>query len=354
MITSVALIARLRVVALCLFATLVPAEAADSLRIGVSGDGIAGTIVARAVWFAIEDTKKSGILTQDTEVISRDDQCKPDIAATNARTFTDMERVNLAISGSACAAANLAASTVYREKNTLQIDAASTHPILTEQVRGKNVPLFRLAERQDRAADIAFIVLKNEIANKNVCLVGEASRKTWLDRFQTLAAGSPKKLAVTDAIPDQSSGSDLCIVYDPYNRDSLGTIGKRDDVYAVLGPDDRFPSPSANIDAIKELSKRLRSAGFSPPFGPAINAYAAVQIWAAAMKEARSSETSKVAEQIRRLKFETIRGLVSFDEAGDVRQPLITIVRYSNPIIQVPNKCNEPTCKDCKCSECCK
>ena len=329
---------------------------AEPLRIGIAGDmsdrNPAAKALPYAVQFAIEDSRKSGLLSQEITTIVNDDQCKPDVATNIARKFADYDRVNLVI-GHTCASTSLAASRVYQEKGLLLIDPTTTHPILTEELRNKKAPVFRIAERQDRAAAVAVIVLRDQIANKNICMVGDPFRKPWLDRFQALAANASKKFSVTDVIPDKGSGPDICVVYDPDNRSGLDKIGGRDDVIGVSGLDDRFPNPSTNVDQIKDLSKRLKAAGYSGPVSPAINAYAAVQIWAKAMQEVKSAETAKVAEQMRRLKFETVRGVVVFDEAGDVRQPLITIVRYSNPIIQVPNKCNESPCKDCKCDECC-
>lgn len=332
-----------------------PIAAAQTLKIGVVGDMRAPSqakSISTAVSLAIEDAKKSRSLTQDVEVLTNDDECKPDRAKTIAQKLAQDKRINLAV-GHSCAAASLAASDAYREARILQIDPVTTHPSLTERTREKPAPLFRVAERQDRAAAIAVLVLRKQIAGKNVCLVGDASRKTWLDRFQTLAAGAPKKVTISDSIPDQTSSDDLCVVYDPYNHSGLNKLGERDNLYAVLGPDDQFLSPSANADAIKDFAKRMKTAGHSGALGPAINAYASIQIWIKAMNEARSTDTDKVAEQMRKLKFETIRGLVTFDEIGDVKQPLITIVQYADPRIQVPNECNEDKCKNCACSGCC-
>jgi branched-chain amino acid transport system substrate-binding protein len=329
---------------------------AEALRIGVSGSTSGpnpqANAISAAVSFAIQDARNSGMLKQDVETVTRDDQCKPDLASNIARQFAEMDRVNLVI-GHSCAGPSLAASRVYQEKGILQIDPITTLPVLTEQTRGKRAALFRIAERQDRAAAVAVFVLRDQIASKNVCLVGDALNKNWTDHFQSSAAGAPKQTTISDKIPDESSGADLCVVYDPYNQYGLGNLSKQDKVYAVFGPDERFPSQSANVAAITDFAKRMKAAGHSVPLGPAINSYAAVQIWIKAMNEAHSTETEKITEQMRKLRFETIRGLVAFDEIGDVKQPLITIVRYSNPIIQVPNKCNEPACKDCACSECC-
>jgi ABC-type branched-subunit amino acid transport system substrate-binding protein len=110
--------------------------------------------------------------------------------------------------------------------------------------------------------------------------------------------------------------------------------------------------PWGDKEMAKKLLDRLKRDHYEPPFGPAINAYASAQIWVQAMRAAASVEPGRITDQMRRLTFNTIRGRITFDETGDVRQPLITIVRYGNPIIEVPNQCNEPRCKNCQC-DCC-
>lgn len=337
-----------------------PAAGSEPIRIGVVGEmsGMggsklpAGAAVAIAVDLALADAKSSGTLKQDFTVDKRDDICRPDLAATIAREMADREKKVGLVIGHSCPSASLAASQVYREKGILQIDPATTDPVLTEQQRGKPSVIFRVAERQDRAAAIAVIALRNQIAGKNVSLVGGNLQKTWFERFRSLAAGTGG-VSPTDVVPDRNAGSGITIVYDPMNRIDLASTGNRDDVYGVFGPDDRVGVKSGDGAKIKRLAERLRQAGYSAPLGPAINAYASIQVWVSAMNAAQSTDTDKVAEQMRKLHFDTIRGPIAFDETGDVQQPVITIVRFQNPIIEVPNQCNEPVCKDCKCGDCC-
>ncbi|WP_456660642.1 branched-chain amino acid ABC transporter substrate-binding protein [Bradyrhizobium sp. JR3.5] len=320
----------------------------------MSMPGAAGPSMALAVKLALEDSRLSGELKHKVRLVEMDDQCKPDWASAMARQAVLQDRVVLAI-GHSCSGASIAASAVYQEVGVLQIDPVTTAPLLTERNRGKSVPLFRIAERQDRAAAIAVVALSDAISGKNVLLVGGRHQKVWLDRFQSLASGKVKNVAVKDAISDDTPLSDVAIVYDQYSlsRD-MNSAPKSDNVYAVYGPDERFGVSWGDKAAVEKLVDRLKQERQLPPFGAAINAYASVQVWVKALKAAGSVDRDRVVEQIRKLKFNTIRGLITFDETGDVRQPVITIVRYSNPIIQVPNQCNEPVCKDCKCEVCCR
>jgi branched-chain amino acid transport system substrate-binding protein len=339
------------------FVVCTSALAEDDVRIAVISDmsnpGAAGPSIALAVKLALEDARASGELTKKVSAIVMDDQCKPDLATNFGRQAVQNDRAVLVI-GHSCTNASVAASHLYQELNILQIDPVTTHPTLTERNRGKKVPIFRVAERQDRAATIAVIALKNIIAGNNVSLVGGAYQKPWFDRFQALAAGKASQISTKEVLSDDAKGSGVSIIYDPYYLGrNMDSAQKGDSVYAVYGPDERFGVSWGNREAVEKLVGRLKQQHLEPPFGAAINAYASVQVWAQAQKAAGSTETDRVADQMRTTKFDTIRGMISFDETGDVRQPIITIVRYSNPIIEVPNQCNEPACKDCKCSDCC-
>jgi branched-chain amino acid transport system substrate-binding protein len=344
-------------------ALLVPTNGiarAEDLSIAVIGDmstaGSPAPAMAVAVQLAIEDARSTGKLPQMVEQVRTvvlDDFCKPDYAVAKAREAVQMDRVSLVI-GHSCPSASLGASSIYKELNVVLIDPATTNPLLTESNRGKPAPIFRIAAREDRAAAIAVFLLRDAIAGRNITLVGNLYQKAWFDRFQKLAGDRAKGFSVGDTLPDNMTASDVSIVYDPQNRDrGLSHISGSDQVYVVHGPDDRFGTPWGDKDAVRRLADRLKQAHYEPPFGPAINAYASVQVWMKAMKEAASTDPSRVTDQMRKLKFDTIRGPIAFDETGDVQQPIVTIVHFRHPEIEVPNQCNEPTCKDCKCSDCC-
>jgi branched-chain amino acid transport system substrate-binding protein len=331
------------------------AAQAEDLKIAVIGDmstaGSPGSVIAAAVKLALADARQSGSLTQNVTPIVMDDLCKPDLADAKAREAIQNDHISLAI-GHSCPATSIAASEVYREAGILQIDPATTHPALTENHRDKPISLFRVAEREDRAAAIAVVVLRDAIANKRISLISSPNQTIWFNKFQTLAGNQTKGFSTAQSVLDGMT-SDVSVIYDPYNRDrDLQRLANTDNVYRVLGPDDRFDMPWGDRDMVKKLIDRLKQEHFEPPFGPAINAYASVQIWIQAMKTAASTEPNRITDQMRKLKFSTIRGPISFDETGDVRQPLITIVRYTNPIIEVPNQCNEPKCNNCQCGCC--
>jgi branched-chain amino acid transport system substrate-binding protein len=351
-------ISRLRCMGLVIGLALINAAArSEELKIGVIVDRSRPTSVGHMVVLgaqeAIKDAIASGRL-RDHHIVSvlADDQCKPDMAKAKAQELIQREQIKLAI-GHSCPSPSLAASDAYNAARVIQIDPVTTDPVLTERLRRHDSFLFRVSERQDRAAMIAVFVLRDHLKNMKVRLIGDNSRQPWSDRFKRQIGVGAASIDVVETIPNTKSTDGVSVLYDPYNRN--GPVSEASDgIYVVQGPSIGSSVPLGNRDLIQKLSSVAKSAGYSMPVGAAINAYAAVEVWLKAVSEARGSDSVRVVEQMRRQTFSTIRGPIVFDETGDVSQPVITIVRYGGgPIIQVPNQCNEDKCKNCACADCC-
>jgi branched-chain amino acid transport system substrate-binding protein len=330
----------------------------DELKIGVIVDlsrptsvGHTALLGARA---AIDDAASSGMLRDHILLVAADDQCRPDVAKRKAQELIQRDQIKLAI-GHSCPSSSLAASDAYNAARVIQIDPVTTDPVLTERLRGHESFLFRVSERQDRAAVIAVFVLRDHVKNMKVRLIGDSPRQPWSDRVKQQIGAVAASVEVVETVPNAKSADAVSVLYDPYNRNGPISEASDDIVYVVQGPTAGSSVPLGNRDLIQKLSSMAKSAGYSMPIGPAINAYAAVEVWVKAVTEARTSDSARVIEQMRRLTFNTVRGPIAFDETGDVRQPVITIVRHtaSGPIIQVPNQCNEDKCKNCACTDCC-
>ena len=80
-----------------------------------------------------------------------------------------------------------------------------------------------------------------------------------------------------------------------------------------------FPSygdPRGNQEAT-EVVKTFRAEGFEPE-GITLYSYAAVQAWTQAVEQAGTFETEAVAKVLREGEFDTVLGLIGFDEKGDI------------------------------------
>jgi branched-chain amino acid transport system substrate-binding protein len=72
-----------------------------------------------------------------------------------------------------------------------------------------------------------------------------------------------------------------------------------------------YPSPSGP-DAVEFAAR------FPEDIHPPFPVYAAIQVWAQAVKKTGTFETGAVAEALRSHEFDTVLGRIGFDENGDV------------------------------------
>ena len=63
--------------------------------------------------------------------------------------------------------------------------------------------------------------------------------------------------------------------------------------------------------------RRFRAANYEPE-GGTLHTYASVQVWAQAVEKVGTTELDAVIEALRRHRFDTVVGRISFDDNGDV------------------------------------
>jgi branched-chain amino acid transport system substrate-binding protein len=78
-----------------------------------------------------------------------------------------------------------------------------------------------------------------------------------------------------------------------------------------------FGSDPRNRPAAAEVVKKFKAKNIDPE-GYTLYTYAAMQIWAAAVEKAGSTDPKKVAEVIRAGKWNTVLGEISYDAKGDI------------------------------------
>jgi len=77
-----------------------------------------------------------------------------------------------------------------------------------------------------------------------------------------------------------------------------------------------FPPDQRKLPSAAEVVAKFKAKNFDPQ-GYTLYSYAAVQIYADALKAAKSSDTEKVLAEMNKANFKTIVGDVKFDEKGD-------------------------------------
>ena len=88
------------------------------------------------------------------------------------------------------------------------------------------------------------------------------------------------------------------------------------------------PDPRNNPEAAP-LVKKFKAAGIEPE-GYVLYSYAALEVFAQAAKMAGSTDSNKVMKAMKKGKFNTVLGTLSFDKKGDVSLPGYVWYEWSN------------------------
>ena len=342
-----------------------PAFAAD-LKIGVAGPmsgGLAafGEQIQHGTQIAIDDINQhGGLLGQKIALFSADDACDPKQAHNVAGKMAS-EKV-AAVFGHWCSAASMAASTVYGEENILQIDVGGLLTKFTYQ----NLPnLFRVSANSKSYAAAVGRYTAQHNPNATVAIITDqpAVTKELALEMQTYFAGTKNKIVAMEDIrggdkdfsniidhlktvhPDvvicscytieagllgrQMLDKKLDVFYygmDTFNSpDFLKIVGAENAAKMISIDYARAPQSAA----YEKLAAVLREYQW-PVETTTILTYAAMQIYAEAVKTAQSTDTAKVVQAMHNRKFSTIIGDVVFDDHGDRINPAFASYQWVN------------------------
>jgi branched-chain amino acid transport system substrate-binding protein len=344
---------RLAAVAVVVFATALGWPAQADILIGVAGpmtgtQSWGGEQFERGAEMAVADLNaKGGVLGQSVQVVLADDYCDPEqaIAAANKLIGDGV----VFVVGHLCSHSSIAASKVYEEARILQITPASASAKLTDE-GGPNV--FRVCGRDDRQGAMVGDYLAEHWANKEIAILDDGTtwgagvangvRRRLRDRGvrvaldETITPGEAEYSALVSKMhaagvdvyflgglqretglvfrQAHDRGYDLRLVSSSSGQyESFPLIaGPRLEGTVMMGNADMRTSPRA-----ADVVARFRAQGFIP-LGTTLYAYAAVQVWAQATEAAGSLDLDAVIEVMHSRKFDTVLGMIGFDEKGDV------------------------------------
>ena len=264
--------------------------------------------------------------------------------------------------GHLCLGASTAASSVYAVNDIVQISPATTFPGYTDARPGPGI--FRLAGRDDQQGLIAGNFLATRYADRRIAIVDDNSvyGKGLADaaRRAMNAAGKREEFSQTYE-PGAEDYSDLVFRLKASNVEVVFVGGYHADA-AVIARQMREQGMATTIvagDALmtEEFWQMAGDAGegtrltYAPdprkspaaaavvasfrergiePEGPVLNAYAAVQVWAAAAATAGSVAFDDVVAALNDGRFETVLGEVSFDVKGDVDLPSFVFYEWKD------------------------
>ncbi|RHH25806.1 branched-chain amino acid ABC transporter substrate-binding protein [Desulfovibrio legallii] len=336
-------------------ATAAPALAAeDSIKIGVqgahSGDLASyGVPSLNAVKIVVDKANaKGGVLGRKIEVISQDDQCKPEMA-TNAATKLISDKA-VAVVGPICSGPTKASLPLFQQAGIIAISPTATTPGLTED--GKNPLFFRTVANDNAQAKLTSDFVLNKLKAKSVAYLHDNGDygKGFADNNRAILEKAGVKTVLFEAVtPDAVDFSAVVrklrrakpdiLVFGGYQpvaskliqqmrRDHLkvpliGPDGVKDETFLKMtGKDSEgtyasYPKDTSALPQYKEAREaHIKAFGSEPGFGY-YNAYAATQCLLAAIEKAGSTDTAKLKEVLRNNLVDTPLGKINFNTQGD-------------------------------------
>ncbi len=301
---------------------------------------------------AVADINARGGINGEKLVLSvGDDACDPKQAVAVANSFAG-QGVSF-VAGHFCSGSSIPASQVYAEEGILEISPASTNPDYTDKRPGDGI--FRVCGRDDQQGEIAGKYIVDNFKDTKIAVLNDKSAygKGLADQTQMNIEKLGKKV---DAVESYTAGekdysalvtklknAGVGLVYVGGYHTEAGLMARQmkeqgmtakimsgdaivtDEYWAITGDAGEgtlmtfSPDPRKNPEAapvVAELDKAGKTAE-----GYVLYTYAAIQAWADAATQAKSTEADAVKAVLASGNFKTVIGDIKFDTKGDVTLP---------------------------------
>jgi branched-chain amino acid transport system substrate-binding protein len=333
------------------------AARAEDITIAVAGP-ITGDLaefgaqMKRGAEKAVADINKAGgVSGKQLKLEVGDDACDPKQAVAVANDLVSKGVVFVA--GHFCSGSSIPASAVYHEEGILQITPASTNPKFTDDPAAASWgTVFRTCGRDDQQGTFAGGWLAEHYKGKKIAIVHDKSaygkgladltkenmNKAGLQEvlYEGITAGEQDYTALVTKLKEAGVDAIYFGGYHPeaalivrqsreqglqaplLSGDSLNTLefatlaGK-----AADGTMFTNAAEARNLPTAVKVVEEFRKEGFEPE-GYTLSTYAAIQVWAAAVEKAGSTDAAKVAETLHGNSYDTVIGKLSFDPKGDL------------------------------------
>jgi branched-chain amino acid transport system substrate-binding protein len=330
------------------------------IKIAVAGpmtgaDAAVGEQMRRGAAQAVADINaQGGLLGQKLVLEVGDDACDPKQAVAIANKFAVSGVVFVA--GHYCSSTSIPASAVYADAGIIEISPASTNPAYTDDPTRKGwINVFRVCGRDDVQGKVAGAYIAAHLKGKPVAIVDDKTTygKGLADETRkALHAGGIKE--VLDESINQGD-KDFSALVSKMKRANVGVIyfggyyteaglivrqSKEQGLDAILAGGDALvttefwkitggaglgtlmtfsPDPRKMASAAKAVEE-FRRQGYDPE-GYTLYTYAAVQAFADAAAQAKSTQAEAVSKALHANRFATVLGQIGFDAKGDVVGP---------------------------------
>jgi branched-chain amino acid transport system substrate-binding protein len=308
---------------------------------------------------AVADLNKAGgILGQKVNLEIGDDACDPKQAVAVANQL--VSKGVLFVAGHFCSGSSIPASSVYSDGSVVQISPASTNPDYTDKRPGPGT--FRVCGRDDQQGKVAGEFLAKQFKDKNIAIIDDKSTygKGLADQTRKFMNDAGKKEVLNEsynagekdfsALVSKLKANNVDVLYVGGYHAEAGLIKRQmvdqgmktvlmsgdalvtDEYWQITGDAGQgtlmtfSPDPRKNPEA-KPVVDELEAAGKTAE-GYSLYSYAAVMIWAEAVKAAGATDFAKVTEQLYKTTYNTVLGKLNFDKKGDVTLPGYVIYEW--------------------------
>ncbi len=308
-----------------------------------------GTQLRNGAEMAVADINAAGgLLGQQVVLEIGDDACDPRQATSVANQLAARRVVFVA--GHFCSSSSIPASKVYAEEGVLQMTPASTNPRFTDD-GGWNT--FRTCGRDDQQGVVAGNFLARSYAGQRVAILHDNTTygKGIADETKKAmnAAGLQEAMYQAyvpgerdySALVSRMKQANINVVYFGGYHTEAGLIIRQmreqglnalavgadslvtNEFWQISGPAGEgtimtFPSDPRLRPTAAEVVARFKAKGIDPE-GYTLYTYAAIQIWADAVRKANSADPKRVAAVLKANgPWNSVLGPISFDGKGDV------------------------------------
>ena len=339
--------------AAALLTGLLSAPALAQIQIGVAGpltgsNAAAGEQMKTGALQAVEDLNKAGgLMGQQIVLTIADDACDPKQAVSVANQMAE-KKVKL-VAGHYCSGSSIPASKVYQEEGILEISPASTNPKYTDD-GGWNT--FRVCGRDDEQGKVAGAYLAAHYKGQKIAILHDNSAygKGLADETRKALNGHGVKEALYDvytpgekdysAVVSRLKQAGVTVIYvgGYYTEAALiirqakeqglkatmvgGDALVTKEYFQIAGPAAEGTlmtfSPDPRKNKVAAAVVKTFADHKVDPEGYVLYTYAAIQIWADAVKKAGTTDPKKVAAAMKATgQWPSVLGPVTFDKKGD-------------------------------------
>ncbi len=345
--------------ALALVSGTVATSAMADIRIAVVGPETGqfralGEQMRLGAALAVADINGAGGINGERLILETgNDLCEADRATAVANQMVGRNVV--AVIGHICSAASIAASQVYNNAAVIQISPASASPAFTDNRPDPAGGTYRLYGREDDQPKIAGQFLARRHGDQKIAFVHDGSGygKGLADATRTAfeaAGGFPAFVKGYEAGRNDYSAlvrtlksqkievlflggypAEAGIIARQMREQGMKTLLMGGDALlsveyqqaagdAATGTLVTSPPDPRNNPGSVQLVERIRGGGDEPEVFT-LNAYAAVQVWAQAVRQNSSSAYRSVSQALNEGRFKTVVGDIAFNSRGDVSIP---------------------------------